>query len=118
MNYPHRHTKSPTKEKCITRQSIIDRAEEWVEKKVLTNHCGRYQNYRMDCSGFVGYALQLPAPGPTSSSLGREGKFLKEINKTALQPGDVMVCPHYLAAGKLLSNIIVVFFQEKRMNED
>lgn len=73
---------------ALTRTAVVKRAQAWTNTGVPYSQARRYLGYRADCSGFVSYALGVPAPGATTTSL---YGMTRPISKTALQPGDVML---------------------------
>ena len=75
---------------CISRNDIIERAWNWTHKNVSTNHCGHYNGYRTDCSGFVDYCLHIPS----RATSGDYHDFTSSIRKDDLRMGDAIVCPH------------------------
>jgi len=100
---------------AITTGTIISRADEWVQAKLLycqapngasdtidpacPSVCVRQSNsqwdaYRSDCSGFVSWAWGLPAPGRTTSELAPADTTVSYvIQGSALQPGDALNVP-------------------------
>jgi len=73
---------------CVSRKTIITRAEEWVKHKVPYNQGGTYGGYREDCSGFVSMAWGLAKPGHTTFTL---PQVSKKISKADLKEGDILL---------------------------
>jgi len=74
---------------CVTRASMLDRAQVWVTNKVPYNQGGDYQGYREDCSGYVSMIWDSAKPGHTTETL---GEISKEITKADLLEGDCLLC--------------------------
>jgi uncharacterized membrane protein YgcG len=93
----------------VTRSQVIANAEQWVTAKLLycqsangqpdgdtscSPTCNRESNpewdpYRSDCSGFVSWAWELPAPGLVTSEFAPfDTSVSTEIDCTAMEPGD------------------------------
>ncbi|MGY0462749.1 peptidoglycan-binding protein [Kitasatospora sp. cg17-2] len=72
----------------VTRASIIERAQRWVDQKVPYS-MSRYwsDGYRQDCSGFVSMAWGLGSSQTTWTL----PDFAERITKAELQPGDVLI---------------------------
>ena len=79
---------SKEKLQCVSRQTILDRGQDWVNKNIPYDKT--YDGYRTDCSGFVSMAWGLPRPGHTTESL---GGVSTTISKAQLQGGDALLCP-------------------------
>ena len=79
---------SKEKLNCVSRDSIIARGQDWVNKNIPYNKT--YDGYRTDCSGFVSMAWGLPRPGHTTETLGGVSSV---ISKAQLQKGDALLCP-------------------------
>lgn len=78
---------------CITRSDAINRAMEWVNAHVPYDSSSTHNGYLQVCSGLVGYAWQFPKPGGAASYEIIPGGYCKQISKSQLEMGDVMVCP-------------------------
>jgi hypothetical protein len=99
---------------AITGSTILSRADEWVTAKLLycqspngapdpdpscSPTCTRESNpawdpYRSDCSGFVSWAWNLPAPGHTTSEFAPADTSVSfVIDGSELQPGDAVNIP-------------------------
>jgi len=74
--------------KCISRSTIISRAQKWVNEKVPYNQDGHHDGYREDCSGYVSMAWNISKPGLTTQTLPRVSH---KITKDELQHGDVLL---------------------------
>jgi len=93
----------------VTRSQVIANAEQWVTAKLLycqsangqpdgdtscSPTCQRESNpqwdpYRSDCSGFVSWAWELPAPGLVTSEFAPfDTSVSSAIDCTAMLPGD------------------------------
>jgi hypothetical protein len=78
---------SPTP--STTRDTIISRAQHWVDVGVPYSQTSYYEGYRQDCSGYVSMAWQL------SSSLTTWDfdSICTTIGKNDLQKGDILLKP-------------------------
>lgn len=74
---------------CVTRSTMLARAQDWVDKHVPYNQQGSYDGYRTDCSGFVSMSWELAKPGLTTSTLHTASS---NITKDQLLVGDAMIC--------------------------
>lgn len=95
----------------ISRSVVISRAMEWVDAKLkycqaayhqhdydtaCSSICNRQENpawdpYRSDCSGFVSWAWNLPAPGRVTSQFAPYNTAVSHtINGSNLAPGDAL----------------------------
>ncbi|MFE4052374.1 peptidoglycan-binding protein [Streptomyces sp. YIM B13518] len=73
---------------AITRADIIERARNWVTRKVPYDVASyEADGYRQDCSGYVSMAWRLPANEWTGSL----GKYAERITKDELRPGDILL---------------------------
>ncbi len=73
---------------AISRDTIIARAQRWVDLKVPYSQTTTFEGYRTDCSGFVSMAWALPVPGRSTRNL---AEVCTPITKDDLQPGDMML---------------------------
>ncbi|WP_406090997.1 peptidoglycan-binding protein [Kitasatospora purpeofusca] len=72
----------------VTRASIIERAQRWVDQKVPYSMSRFWSDgYRQDCSGFVSMAWGLGSSQTTWTL----PDFAERITKAELQPGDVLI---------------------------
>ncbi len=81
------------------RRCILDNAIKWVDAKVLYSRSPdpKWGGYRTDCSGYVSWCWELPAPGPTSYSfVATTGKPWHRIDWSELRPGDAIVHPGHV----------------------
>jgi hypothetical protein len=76
------------KRRCVDGQTMINRAQVWVNNHVPYNQGGRYQGYREDCSGYVSMAWGLSQPGYVTSTL---PQVSHPISKGQLKPGDIIL---------------------------
>jgi hypothetical protein len=74
------------------RQWVLWRAQTWVNDHVSYNTGSKHDGYRTDCSGYVSFAWQLPAPGPSTSGINTSSYSFK-ISYDSLQPGDALDNP-------------------------
>jgi len=74
---------------CVSRGTMISRAQAWVNARVPYNQGGTYGGYREDCSGYVSMAWEAAKPGYTTFTL---NEIAHPISKGELQPGDVLLC--------------------------
>ena len=74
----------------ITRNTVIARAQSWVDEGVPYNQQAYWQDangsYREDCSGFVSMAWNLPSSMTTWTL----PEVATQISQSALQPGDML----------------------------
>ncbi|MBC3843155.1 hypothetical protein GXW82_32025 [Streptacidiphilus sp. 4-A2] len=74
----------------ITRNTVMARAQSWVDERVPYNEEGYWTDangtYREDCSGFVSMAWNLPYSRTTWTL----PEVATQISKSALQPGDIL----------------------------
>jgi len=84
-------TDSLLKEKlqCVSRQTMIAKGQDWVNKHVPYSQEKTYDGYRTDCSGFVSMCWELAKPGLTTFTM---HTVSHNITKGELQPGDAMNC--------------------------
>lgn len=75
---------------AISRDTIISRAQRWVDLGIPYSQTSRFEGYRQDCSGFVSMAWVLPTPGRTTRDL---AQVCVPITKDQLQPGDILLKP-------------------------
>jgi len=75
---------------AISRDTIISRAQRWVDLGIPYSQTSRFEGYRQDCSGFVSMAWVLPTPGRTTRDL---AQLCVPITKDQLQPGDILLKP-------------------------
>ena len=78
---------TPAPAHAITRDTIIERANSWVKKKVRYSQRSHYRGYRRDCSGFVSMAWKLKRSYTTRTISSRA----KRIPVKALKPGDAVL---------------------------
>lgn len=74
---------------CVSRQTMISRGQNWVDKHVPYSQSKTYDGYRTDCSGFVSMCWELSKPGLTTFTM---HTVAHNITKAELQPGDAMNC--------------------------
>lgn len=74
---------------CVSRTTMIDRAQVWVDKHVPYNQGGTYDGYRTDCSGYVSMAWELSKPGLTTQTM---HTVAHNISKSQLEKGDALNC--------------------------
>ena len=90
----HYHLLTPHQQTIVQRASaetiLLSVRGNWTHKNVSTNHCGHYNGYRTDCSGFVDYCLHIPS----RATSGDYHDFTYSIRKDDLRMGDAIVCPH------------------------
>lgn len=78
----------PARVPAITRADIVERARNWVTRKVPYGVTSYWSDgYRQDCSGYVSMAWRLPGNEWTGSL----GKYAERITKDELQPGDMLL---------------------------
>ncbi|GGU87568.1 hypothetical protein GCM10010275_24490 [Streptomyces litmocidini] len=71
-----------------TRAEIINRAKEWVAAQVPYSMEKYWSDgYRQDCSGYISMAWNLRSNEWTGSL----GRFAERIDRTELQPGDILL---------------------------
>lgn len=75
---------------CVSRSSIIQRGQNWVDKKVPYSQTKTYDGYRTDCSGFVSMCWGLSKPGLSTTGLGSQ---TTRITKDNLLKGDALIYP-------------------------
>ena len=80
---------APVQAHAISRDTVIDRAERWISKKVPYSQSRFHEGYRQDCSGFVSMAWKLER-SYTSSTIADRGT---RIPFSKLKPGDAIVRP-------------------------
>jgi len=74
---------------CVSRNTMIARAQVWVDNHVPYSQSGSYQGYRTDCSGYVSMAWETSKPGYTTFTM---HDIAHPISKNDLAPGDVLLC--------------------------
>lgn len=75
---------------AISRETIIARAQHWVDLKVPYSQSVTFEGYRTDCSGFVSMAWVLPPPGRSTRDI---AQVCAPITKEQLLPGDILLKP-------------------------
>jgi hypothetical protein len=86
------HTKNSYLNKkvgCINRNTIITRAQSWVNQHIPYDQKKTFEGYRQDCSGYVSMAWNGQKPGWTTYTI---PKVAYSISKEALLPGDILLC--------------------------
>ncbi|MFD7703628.1 peptidoglycan-binding protein [Streptomyces caelestis] len=79
---------SPVRLPAITRADIVERARNWVTRKVPYGVASYWSDgYRQDCSGYVSMAWRLPGNEWTGSL----AKYAERITKDELRPGDMLL---------------------------
>jgi len=76
------------KRRCLDGNTMISRAQVWVNNRVPYNQGATYQGYREDCSGYVSMAWELSKPGYVTSTL---PQVSHPISKSQLKPGDIIL---------------------------
>jgi len=109
------HTADPTVG-CLARNTIMARAQNWVNNRVPYSQTGRYGGYRTDCSGYVSMAWETSQPGYVTSTL---PQVSHPIARSALQPGDVLLCrsEHVVIFGGWSGPSHYVAYEETRPGE-
>jgi len=74
---------------CVGRSTMISRAAVWVKERIPYSQTTTHDGYREDCSGYVSMAWETSKPGYTTFTM---NKIAHPISKSALQPGDVLLC--------------------------
>ena len=76
----------------ITRNTVLARAQSWVDEGVPYSESSYYKDangsYRMDCSGFVSMAWNLPTSRTTWTL--DDSSLTTHISDSQLQPGDAL----------------------------
>lgn len=75
---------------AISRETILARAQRWVDLRVPYSQAVTFEGYRTDCSGFVSMAWVLPTPGRSTRDM---AQVAVPIRKEQLQPGDILLKP-------------------------
>jgi hypothetical protein len=74
---------------CVSRTTMISRAQNWVNLRIPYSQSSTYEGYREDCSGYVSMAWEAAKPGYTTFTL---HEISHPISKNDLQPGDILLC--------------------------
>ncbi|KAL0227734.1 hypothetical protein RCL1_003877 [Eukaryota sp. TZLM3-RCL] len=85
---------------CVTRATIMSRAQRWVNEKVPFSQYKIYGGYRTDAFGFISMSWILSQPGERRQSI---MEYAHRISKNDLQPGDALI------ADSIVVNHIVLF---------
>jgi hypothetical protein len=78
----------PTSAFAITRDTVLTRAQTWVDAAVPYSQKKHYHGYRTDCSGFVSMCWQTAKPGWDTATFHH---VTHTIAVSALKPGDAML---------------------------
>lgn len=80
---------------AITRDTVMARAQRWVDLEVPYSQSASFEGYRTDCSGFVSMAWSLKNGfgQPISPATDRLPDFGVPITKDQLRRGDMIVRP-------------------------
>ena len=84
---------APLQAGAITRDEIIARAQDWVDRNVQYSQSRTFEGYRTDCSGFVSMAWTLDH-SYTSRSIGSRAT---RIDIDELLPGDAVHVPGHVS---------------------
>jgi hypothetical protein len=84
----------PTSAFAITRDTVLARAQTWVDAAVPYSQKKHYKGYRTDCSGFVSMCWQTAKPGWDTRSFHH---VTHTIAVSDLKPGDAMLKRGYHA---------------------
>merc|ERR1712098_929479 len=76
---------------CLSRDTMHQRAQAWVDQRVRYNEHGTHEGYREDCSGFVSFIWDLSNSGGGLRTDGLH-EVSTSIDASALQTGDIMLC--------------------------
>jgi hypothetical protein len=79
----------PNHAHAITRSKVIDRAKDWVEKKVPYSQSRYHEGYRTDCSGFVSMCWDVGKSYTTRTF----DECSKRIKRSELRQGDAVLRP-------------------------
>jgi hypothetical protein len=82
-----------TRAKTISRDTVIERSQSWVKKRVPYSQRRYYKGYRQDCSGFVSMAWKL-GKSYTSRTL---PAVSKRVPVSKAMPGDAVHTPGHVA---------------------
>lgn len=74
----------------ISRDDIIWRAQDWVNRAVPYSQTAYTDGYRQDCSGYVSMAWATSQPGHTTYNM---QELCYRISRSELQPGDAILNP-------------------------
>jgi cell wall-associated NlpC family hydrolase len=87
----------------ISRQTVHDRAQDWVNRKVPYSQTSTTDGYRQDCSGYVSMAWSSSKPGHTTYDM---QNICTKITKSELMQGDAILHPssHVLLFDKWLDS--------------
>ncbi len=86
----------------ISRDEIIQRAEDRMAKAPFYSQSDFFEDYRQDCSGFVAYAWNSGAPGDVSGGFVPNG-VAHNIAWEELQPGDAVTGPNHIVLVKAVN---------------
>lgn len=74
----------------ISRDEIINRAQDWVNRRVPYSQSATTDGYRQDCSGMVSMAWKSSKPGHTTYNM---QEICTKISKSDLKRGDAILLP-------------------------
>ena len=74
----------------ISRQDIINRAQDWVNRGIMYSQSDYTDGYRQDCSGYVSMAWASSQPGHTTYNM---QDICHRIDRSQIQPGDAILNP-------------------------
>jgi cell wall-associated NlpC family hydrolase len=75
----------------ISRDTIIARAQDWVNRRVPYSQSDYTDGYRQDCSGYVSMAWASSQPGHSTYNM---QEICYRIDRSQLQPGDAILNPN------------------------
>lgn len=78
---------------AITRDTVLDRAHVWVDKRISYSQSSYYKGYRQDCSGFVSMAWKLDRSYTTRTISSQADR----ISVGSLKPGDAVLIPGHVS---------------------
>jgi hypothetical protein len=81
----------PASASAITRNSVLSRAQSWVDSPVRYSQRKRHLGYRTDCSGYVSMCWQTKTSWSTKSFSG----VTRRIAVSQLKPGDALLKKGY-----------------------
>jgi cell wall-associated NlpC family hydrolase len=76
----------------ITRQEMIDRAQDWVNRRIPYSQSATTDGYRQDCSGMVSMAWKSSTSGGGHTTYNMQD-ICTRIDRSQMQAGDAILRP-------------------------
>lgn len=101
---PIREEANVTLATSISRSTVHNRMQTWVDQKVPYSQQAYHEGYRTDCSGYVSYGWNSGTPGAVTSSMP-----CNKISKSDMKMGDAVLNPCKSSVFGLVDCYVCVF---------